>query len=1063
MRPIDFAIFGLPHSGTTWAANWLTTDRSLCLHDPVDHPILRDGSTRAGQGRDYVGIACTGSWLNDWLPRGTRFLILDRPQHEVIDSVASIGLNLPTAMLDRFRKMPGRRVAWQSLFDQKAAAEIWQYLVPGIPFDAERHALLGSMVVRSDGRMPSDDMALLQTNAKALMVAFTPRKLADAKQLAAEYPVGDPFGGPAFGQKQFIGAIIGAVVGSVVSGFVAEAVVGAILEGGIISTMAATVGGSVLASGIGIAAGGLASMAVRSMLGPSVNAPQSVAQAAQIAQGVLLNTAGTIDPINVVYGSRKIGGTLVYAAASGSSNEYLHVVLALCEGEISAINTVYLDNVASSDSKFSGLVTIEKYVGTDAQAASAALGLACPAWTSTHTLSGVAYLYLKLQYSQSVFSSIPVITADVDGKKVYDPRDTTTKFSNNPALCIRDYLTNTRYGRGIPTSAIDDAAIIAAANACDVLVAIPTGTQATYTCDGLVNTDAAPLSNLSDLLTSCRGFMVFSGGKYKLKLDQAGAAGFAFTEDNILGKWSIKLPEKRNRANRVRATWFDPGNSWQPNITVQESTTYRAEDNGVLLEAEFSLPFTSNLYRAQQIAQQTLKQSRKQTLCQFTATIAGLRCEVGDLVTITHSTPGWSAKIFRVVRMALLSSDEVEVTAIEYDATVYNLDPLVLVSGLPGTNLPDPNAIAAPGVPTVVETLYQTSGSAGVKSKATMSWLAVANIFVVDYLPEYLAPGASVWTALPATRSLSQDAFDLVAGIHQFRVRARSVTGAVSAASGILSQELLGLTAPPSAVTAFSVIASNGVAICAWALSPDLDVRIGGRIVVRWTPLTAGAAWENGIGVGEFNGDAVGGLLPMLTGTYLIKAKDSTANWSATAASFVLTASALVSLPNSMTVTEHPAFTGAKSGTAANAGTLALDGTTLIDSMASLIDTWGYIDSLGGVASVGTYDFAALMDFGSVVTRRITPTIQALAFDTGDLVDSRGMVDDWDSVDGAVINDATAALLAATSTDAVSYGAWFPLPAGDVTCRAIKYRLALASAAATHNIGISQLSVTANW
>ena len=497
-----------------------------------------------------------------------------------------------------------------------------------------------------------------------------------------------------------VAAVVGAIAGAAARDFVAEAVIGSILDGGIISDLAAVVGGSVLASGIGAVAGGLTSMAIRSILGPSITSPQAVAQAAQIAQGVLLNTAGTIDPINVIYGSRKVGGTLVFAGASGSSKEFLHLVIALCEGEISAINTVYLDNVATSDSKFSGLVTLEKYVGTDAQAASTALGAACPTWTATHTLSGVAYVYVKLQYSQSAFSSVPTITCDVDGKKVYDPRDMTTKFSNNPALCILDYLINTRYGRGIPTSAIDDAAIIAAANACDVLVSIPTGgTQAAYTCDGIVNTDAAPLSNLSDLLTSCRGFVVYSGGKYKLKLDQAAAAAFAFTENNIVGKWSIKLPEKRNRANRVRATYFDPLNSWQPNIAVQESTTYRAEDNGVLLEAEFSLPFTSNLYRAQQIAQQTLKQSRKQTLCQFTATIAGLRCEVGDLVTITHSTPGWSAKIFRVMNLSLLSSDEVEVTAIEYDATVYNLDPLVLVSGLPGTNLPDPNAIAAPIVP----------------------------------------------------------------------------------------------------------------------------------------------------------------------------------------------------------------------------------------------------------------------------------------------------------------------------------------------------------------------------
>jgi hypothetical protein len=44
-----------------------------------------------------------------------------------------------------------------------------------------------------------------------------------------------------------------------------------------------------------------------------------------------------------------------------------------------------------------------------------------------------------------------VITADIDGRTLYDPRTGLTAFSRNPALAIRDYLTNTRYGRGVPS------------------------------------------------------------------------------------------------------------------------------------------------------------------------------------------------------------------------------------------------------------------------------------------------------------------------------------------------------------------------------------------------------------------------------------------------------------------------------------------------------------------------------------------------------------------------------------------------------------------------------------
>ena len=45
-----------------------------------------------------------------------------------------------------------------------------------------------------------------------------------------------------------------------------------------------------------------------------------------------------------------------------------------------------------------------------------------------------------------------------------------TRYSNNPALAVRDYLTNTVYGRGISESLMDDTSFEAAANYCDTEV-----------------------------------------------------------------------------------------------------------------------------------------------------------------------------------------------------------------------------------------------------------------------------------------------------------------------------------------------------------------------------------------------------------------------------------------------------------------------------------------------------------------------------------------------------------------------------------------------------------------
>jgi hypothetical protein len=110
-----------------------------------------------------------------------------------------------------------------------------------------------------------------------------------------------------------------------------------------------------------------------------------------------------------------------------------------------------------------------------------------------------------------------------------------------------------------------------------------------------------------------------------------------------------------------------------------------------VLEQTLDLPFTRNMYTAAQIAQIEAKRSRYGTLVSLTATIAATCLEVGDVVPIAHATPGWPAagdpaegKLFRVIEMELLSSDEVRLTLLEYQASVYQLaTPTVVPSRAP--------------------------------------------------------------------------------------------------------------------------------------------------------------------------------------------------------------------------------------------------------------------------------------------------------------------------------------------------------------------------------------------
>ena len=81
--------------------------------------------------------------------------------------------------------------------------------------------------------------------------------------------------------------------------------------------------------------------------------------------------------------------------------------------------------------------------GTENNTAIPALISAGVNWTQDHKLQGTAYVYIRLEFEADAFpNGVPDISCIIKGKKVYDPRSSATAWSDNPALCIRDYLTS---------------------------------------------------------------------------------------------------------------------------------------------------------------------------------------------------------------------------------------------------------------------------------------------------------------------------------------------------------------------------------------------------------------------------------------------------------------------------------------------------------------------------------------------------------------------------------------------------------------------------------------------
>jgi hypothetical protein len=784
-------------------------------------------------------------------------------------------------------------------------------------------------------------------------------------------------------------------------------------------------------------------------------------------------------PRRAIYGEvGRVSGNLLYVA-NGADPAYVHFVIALAGHRCQAINASYLGDELVGDldvdgnvttGRFAGYVRIRKYLGTADQVMDALLAAECPEWGAKNRPGkGITYVYLRIKRSRDVFpQGIPTPRFDVLGKAdILDVRTSTVGYTNNAALCTLDYVL-WKHGFKSDLDEVVQSTWIAAANTCDEDVALPAaaggGTQKRYAINGSFTLDRGRAEVLDQMRQAMAGAVNYTMGQWYGHAGAADTPVMDISEADLRGGYRIRprVPDDKVY-NAVKGTFTETAFDTETDFPPVTNPVYEAQDGGQSLYKDVKLPFENNAYRAQRLVKIDLERHRQGIVVELPMRIKSLKLRPWNIVRLSLATPGFSNKLFRVIGWKFSLFGGADLVLEEYADAIYTWSSLeaTLVDPAPDTNLQSPAVVLAPGAPAITETPYETTGSAGVKSCADVVWTSVDPYARWQRLA--YRPSGGDWITIPDQIDASIALNDLAPGMYEFKAATINAFGVPSPWSAVTTKEILGLTADPADVTGFSVMAFNGAANGQWNLTPDLDVKIGGRVFIRWTPMTVGAVWENGIDVRDFNGDATNGPLPMLTGTYLAKFRDSSQNWSNAAAAFVLTAGALTALPNSLTVTEHATFAGVKSGTVAIDGVLKLDSAGTLDSMTALIDSWGYLDSIGGTQPAGTYSFSAAMDFGSVVTRRITPNILAQAFDTGDMIDSRGMVDDWDSVDGTAVNDATATLLASLSQDDVSWGPWVPLLAGDVTCRSIKFRLDLASAQPTHNIQISQLAATANW
>ena len=263
--------------------------------------------------------------------------------------------------------------------------------------------------------------------------------------------------------------------------------------------------------------------------------------------------------------------------------------------------------------------------------------------------------------------------------------------------------------------------------------------------------------------------------------------------------------------------------------------------------------------------------------------------------------------------------------------------------------------------------------------------------------------------------------------------------------------------------------------------STDIDVLHGGNVVVRHSNVTDGTGtFTKSVDlIDALPGSVNETLVPAIDGEYILKFRDDGGRLSSGEASVVVTNPD--PLPKLLIFEDredldNPPFQGIRDDCffSDEVNGLVLGSTDLIDD-ATDFDAINDFDFIGNVDFLtgGSYDFAKILDLGSVNPLRLTRHFVSQGFYPNDLIDSRNAnLDDWTDFDAATAVNVNAKLLVATTLDAPSNGSSYQdsdftgktfntFANGTYNGRGFKFKCLLESTDPAQSIEIDQLGYKA--
>ena len=510
------------------------------------------------------------------------------------------------------------------------------------------------------------------------------------------------------------------------------------------------------------------------------------------------NVREAVGDFDIVYGEVRKGGTITFMETSDRygwktfKDDYLHMIIVLAGHEVEEIGDVYFnDEVVTLDSggfttgeRWKSRARVKKHLGSPNQLADPDL-VAETSVDSNFRGRGIAYLYIRLDWDGDVFpTGIPNITAMVKGRKVYDPRTSNTAWTDNAALCIRDYLAQPFGLNSIQSlSSLGSSDWVTAANVCDTLVnKKDSSSEKRFTLNGVVSTANTPRVNLQNMLTSCGGTLFWGQGKWQFKAGYFPSGPYiSFNADDL--RSGIDLVTKNSRKenfNIVTGTFLDKEQDYiEVDYPKIESSVFLERDNNQTNTLDMSLPYTTSSASAQRLAKMALFRSREEITISADFGLKAAKVRVGDVIQFTFDRYGFNNKYFEVVSWKPTTENgELKINLIlrETSAAAYdwNAEEKDILSN--NTNLPDPTSgLTITNLSVTNRQTLQSDGS--FLGEVVLSWDEVDSAFIDRYVVQWKKSSDSSWSATE-TDEVSIVIPSVKSGVpHDYRVKAINFAG----------------------------------------------------------------------------------------------------------------------------------------------------------------------------------------------------------------------------------------------------------------------------------------------